>query len=326
MQYAEALRKALTEELDRDESVFLLGEDIAEYGGAFGVTRGLADRFGPERVRNTPISEGGFTGAAIGAAITGSRPVVEIMFMDFMGLIADQLLNQASKLHYVFGDQARCPLVVRTPAGGGRAYGATHSQSLVAWFLHTPGIKIAAPATPADAYGLLTTAIRDDNPVLFVEHKMLYGSRGEVPDEEPVAVPFGKARVAREGDDLTLIAWSGMVPEAEAAAEELEKAGVSADLIDCRTLAPLDMETIVESVEATGRVVIVEEGCRTGGVSAEIATRIFEAAHFYLDAPIKRLCSPDIPVPASHVLESAMLPNRRKIVDAALELVEAEPE
>jgi len=320
--YTQALREAITEEMCRDQAVFLMGEDIAAYGGAFGVTRGLLELYGPERVRNTPISESGFTGAAIGAALTGMRPIVEIMFMDFMGLVADQLVNMAAKLHYVFGEQAKCPLVVRTAAGGGRCYGPTHSQMLEAWFLHSPGIHIAMPSTPADAKGLLKTAIRDPNPVLFVEHKMLYGRRGPVPDDDNHLVPFGQARTVRPGQDLTLIAWSWMAEQAEAAADELAECGVEAEVIDPRTLAPLDIAAIAESAKRTGRVLIVEEACRTGGAGAEIAAQLFERVHDYLDAPIRRLAAPDIPIPASHVLERAALPDRDKIVDAALELVE----
>ena len=321
--YTEALREALTEEMKRDPTVFLIGEDIAEYGGAFGVTRGLLAEFGPERVRNTPISEPGFVGAAIGAAAAGSRPVVEIMFMDFMGLVSDQLVNMAAKLHYVFGKQVHCPLVLRTAGGGGRCYGPTHSQSLESWFLHTPGIKIAVPATPADAKGLLKSAIRDPNPVLFVEHKMLYGRRGPVPEGANVTVPFGRARVACAGDDLTIVAWSWMAAEAQIAVQELGACGVRAELLDLRTLAPLDMASVLSSVKKTGRLLIVEEGCRTGGVAAEIGAQVFEQAYDYLTAPLRRLTTPDIPVPASPELEKAALPDRNRIVQAALELMRA---
>lgn len=323
MSYTLALREAIAEEMTRDDRVFLMGEDIAAYGGAFGVTWELVEQFGPERVLNTPISEPGFVGAAIGAAMTGTRPVVEIMFMDFMGLAADQLVNQAAKLHYIFGDQLCCPLVVRTATGGGRCYGATHSQTLEAWFIHTPGIKIAAPSSPADAKGLLKTAIRDDNPVLFLEHKMLYGLKGLVPDGEACVVPFGQANTVLAGDDLTIIAWSWMVQEARAAAAELADAGISAEVIDLRTLVPLDIDTLIESAQKTGRVMVVQEGCRTGGVAAEIACQLHEYLHDCLAAPVMRVTSPDIPVPASPVLEAAMLPNRDRIVQAAFELMDA---
>jgi len=320
--YTEALREALTEELRRDAGVFLMGEDIAAYGGAFGVTRGLAEQFGPQRVLNTPISEGSFVGAAVGAALSGMRPVVEIMFMDFIGLAADQLLNQAAKLRYVYGPQARCPLVLRTPTGGGRCYGPTHSQNLTAWFLHVPGLRIAAPATPADAKGLLKTAIRDDNPVLFVEHKMLYGRRGDVPEDADFTVPFGRARVARPGTDITIVAWSWMAVEAEAAAVELAGQGIEAEVIDLRTLAPLDIGTLVESARRTARVLIVEEVNRTGGVAAEVSAQLVEQVYEYLEAPVRRLAAPDVPIPASPPLEKAMLPNRHTIARAALEMVQ----
>ena len=319
----EALRETLARELAGDSSVILLGEDIGRYGGAFGVTRGLLDRFGPERVISTPISEGSFVGAAVGAALAGSRPVVEIMFMDFITLAMDQLVNQAAKLHYVFGDQARCPLVVRAVAGGGRSYGPTHSQSLEGWFVHTPGLKVVAPSTARDAAGLLGSAIRDDNPVMFIEHKMLYPRRGCVPSRGAVKVPLGKARIARRGNDLTIIAWSWMAVESEWAAQELDARGISAEVIDLRSLSPLDMDCVVESVKKTGKVLLVEEGCRTGGISAEIGFRIFENVYDYLDGPIRRVATPDIPVPASPVLEKAALPCKDTIVQAAVQLVES---
>ena len=319
--YTEALREALAEELARDPAVFLLGEDISCYGGAFGVTRGLRDRFGTDRVINTPISELSFVGAAVGASLVGSRPVVEIMFMDFVVLAMDQLVNQAAKLHYVFGEQARCPLVVRVVAGAGRSYGPTHSQSLEAWFMHTPGLKVVAPATPADAKAMLKTAIRDDNPVIFIEHKMLYGQKGPVPARGQRPVPFGKARIVTRGNDVTLVAWSWMAAEAEAAAGELAARGVRAQTIDLRSLCPLDIEPVVESVRKTGRLLIVEEGCRTGGISAEIGFQVFEHVYDYLNAPIKRLTTPDVPISASPVLEHAAVPNRERIVAAAMELL-----
>jgi pyruvate/2-oxoglutarate/acetoin dehydrogenase E1 component len=318
--YSEALREALRTEMRRDPAVILLGEDIGRYGGAFGVTQGLVDEFGPERVMDTPISEPGFVGMAVGAALAGSRPVVEIMFMDFIALCMDPLVNQAAKIRYVFGPQARCPIVVRTVAGGGRSYGPTHSQSLEAWFLHTPGLKIVAPATPQDAGGLLRSAIRDENPVMFIEHKRLYRQRQKIGCTDAPA-PFGKARRVTEGDALTIVAYSWMVVEAEQAVAELQEEGIRADLLDLRTLNPLDMDSIVRSVRKTGRVLLVEEGCRTGGVSAEIGFRIFEQAHDYLSAPIRRVTTPDVPIPASRVLERAALPDREKIVRAARSLI-----
>ncbi len=320
--YTEALREALCEEMKRDGNVFLMGEDIGLYGGAFGVTRGLLDRFGPERVRDTPISEQGFVGAAVGAAMAGSRPIVEIMFMDFITLAVDQLVNQAAKLHYVFGSQARCPLVLRTVGGGGRCYGPTHSQSLEAWFTHTPGLKVVAPSTPADAKALLKAAVRDDNPVLFLEHKLLYGCRGEVPKGPGLSVPLGKARLARTGSDITIVAWSWMAREAEGAADDLRAHGVSAEVVDLRSLVPLDIEAVTASARKTHRVLIVQEACRTGGFGAEIGCRVFEHVHDYLDAPIRRLATPDVPLSASPILERAAIPDRARIAQAAMELVQ----
>lgn len=320
--YTEALRTALGEEMRRDESVLLLGEDIGAYGGAFGVTRGLLDQFGTGRVIDTPISEGGFVGVAIGASLVGSRPVVEIMFMDFITLTLDQMINQAAKLHYVLGSQAKCPMVLRTPAGGGRCYGPTHSQSLAGLFMQVPGIKIAVPATPADARGLLKTAIRDDSPVLFVEHKMLYGEKGGVDFEEDGAVPFGRANLVSQGDDVTIVTWSRMTVEALLALPTLEAEDITADIVDLRTLCPLDMDTVIESVKRTGRVLIVDEGTRTGGIAAEIGCRIAEVAGDYLDAPIHRLTTPDVPLSASPPLEQAALPDSRKILRAVVALVD----
>ncbi len=322
--YTEALRETLAEEMQRDDDVFLFGEDIGVYGGAFGVTRGLLDRFGVDRVIDTPISEASFVGAAIGAALAGSRPVVEIMFMDFITLAMDQILNQAAKLHYVLGEQARCPLVIRTPAGGGRCYGPTHSQSLEGMFMHVPGLRIVAPSTPADARGLLKAAIRDDNAVLFVEHKLLYAEKGPVPFEEDGVVPLGSAAVAREGNDVTIVAWSQMTVESLAAAAMLAEEEVSVEVIDLRSLSPLDMDTVAASVRKTGRALVVDEGTRTGGASAEIACRIAESAFDYLDAPVQRLTTPDVPIPASPVLEEAALPNADAIADAVIALIEYE--
>jgi pyruvate/2-oxoglutarate/acetoin dehydrogenase E1 component len=321
LSYSEALREALREELQRDPALFVMGEDIALYGGAFGVTRGLVDEFGPARIRNTPISEPGFVGAAIGAAMTGCRPVVEIMFMDFMTLTVDQLVNQAAKLRYVFGEQMSCPLVVRTAGGGGKGYGPTHSQCLEAWFVHAPGLKVVAPATPADAKGMLKAAIRDPNPVVFMEHKLLYGQKGPVPVSADFVVPFGQARLVREGADVTLVAWSWMAHQAELAAAELAEQGVSAEVLDLRSLNPLDIESVVKSVKKTHRLLLVEEGTRTGGVSAEIGFQVFEHIYDYLDAPISRLTTPDIPLSASAVLEKAAIPDAARIVKAARKLV-----
>jgi pyruvate dehydrogenase E1 component beta subunit len=318
--YVKALREALCQAMDDDQRVFLLGEDIGAYGGAFKVTDGLLERYGPKRVRDTPISENTIVGLATGAALLGLRPVAEIMFMDFIGLAVDQLVNHAAKFHYMYGGQRPVPIVVRTPAGGGRGYGPTHSQSLEAWFMHAPGLKVACPATPADAKGLLTTAIRDDNPVLFIESKLLYSEQGEVPEGEHT-VPFGQARIAREGPDLTIVTYSRMVGESVAAADALEEQqGISATVIDLRTLCPLDIDTVAESVSATGRCLIVAEDVQTAGVAAEIGFQIMERAFEYLDAPLRRLCGLDVPIPCAGPLEAVVLPTRSRIASAAFDL------
>jgi pyruvate/2-oxoglutarate/acetoin dehydrogenase E1 component len=319
--YSHAIRQALEEEMERDPRVILLGEDIAGYGGAFKLSAGIADRFGTERVRNTPISEGGFVGVAVGAALTGLRPVVEIMFMDFITLAMDQLVNHAAKFRYQFGEQARVPLVLRTPAGAGRGYGPTHSQSLERWLVATPGLVVLAPATAADARGLLKSAIRCDDPVVFLESKVLYGRRGEVPEGD-VTVPIGEAAVVREGEHITLVAYSRMVEEALRAAQALEPHGVSAEVIDLRTLAPMDTETVAASVEKTGRVVVVEEGWLTGGIGAEVVARIVESSFDYLNAPPARVAALDVPVPASRTLEQAATPDWQDIARAAARLMQ----
>ncbi|MBI3921836.1 MAG: alpha-ketoacid dehydrogenase subunit beta [Armatimonadetes bacterium] len=319
--YSHAIREAIAEEMERDPSVFMLGEDIAEYGGAFKVTQGLSDRFGKERIRNTPISENSFVGVATGAALLGFRPIVDIMFQDFITLAMDQITNHATKIHYMYGGQMKVPLVIRTPAGGGRCYGPTHSQSLEAWFMHIPGLKVAAPATAYDAKGMLKSAIRDDNPVVFVESKLLYGQKGPVPEEEYL-VPLGEARVIREGEDVTLIAYSRMTVESEKAARVLEQEGISCEVLDLRTLAPLDMGKVSDSVVKTGRAVIVEEGCLTNGVGAEVSARITESCFDYLNAPIRRVAALDVPVPCADSLERAALPDAGKIVTTVRRLLE----
>ena len=318
--YAEAIRRALIEELTRDERVILIGEDIAHYGGAFRVTHDLVEPFGPERVINTPISENSFCGVAVGAALTGLRPVVEIMFMDFITLAMDQLVNHAAKLRYIYGGQVCVPLVVRCPSGAGRGYGASHSQSLEAWFMHAPGIKVAAPSTPADAYGLLKGAIRDDNPVVFLESKLLYGTKGHVPDDGD-ALPLGQAAIVREGHDVTLIAYSRMTPLALEAADALDDRGISAEVVDLRTLSPLDADTFVASVARTHRAVIVEEDTRQAGVGAEIAAVLADRAFAQLDSPIRRVACEDVPIPCSPSLEQAILPSVDKVVAAVESLV-----
>ena len=319
--YRDALREALREEMARDPSVFLLGEDIGRcWGGAFKVTEGLAEEFGEERVRDTPISESAIVGAGVGAAITGMRPVVEIMFGDLTSLAMDQIANQAAKIRYMFGGQAACPLVIRTPFGAGVNIAAHHSQSLEAWFMHVPGLYVAVPSTPYDAKGLLKAAIRGDNPILFCEHKLLYPMEGEVPEEE-YTVPFGTADIKKEGSDVTIVATLYMVHLALRAAEVLEKQGVNVEVVDPRTLTPLDKQAIIRSVKKTGRIVIVSEDCKTAGVSAEIAASIAEEALDYLDAPIKRLAEPDTPIPFSPTLEQYVIPNEKSIVRAVKEVL-----
>jgi len=318
--YKEALREALREEMRRDATVFLLGEDIGRYwGGAFKVTKGLVEEFGDERVRDTPISESAIIGAAVGAAITGTRPVAEIMFGDLTALAMDQIANQAAKIHYMFGGQVNVPLVIRTPFGAGVNIAAHHSQSLEAWFMHVPGLYVAVPSTPYDAKGLLKTAIRGSNPVFFCEHKLLYPMEGEVPEEE-YTVPFGVADVKREGSDVTIVATLYMVHKALNAAKELETEGISVEVVDPRTLAPLDKQTIINSVKKTGRLVVVSEDCKTAGVSAEIAAVVAEEAIDYLDAPIKRVAEPDTPIPFSPPLEQYVIPNEKSIIKAVKEI------
>ncbi|RLI43010.1 alpha-ketoacid dehydrogenase subunit beta [Candidatus Bathyarchaeota archaeon] len=319
--YREALREALREEMQRDPTVFLLGEDIGRYwGGAFKVTEGLAEEFGDERVRDTPISESAIIGAAVGAAITGMRPVAEIMFGDLTALAVDQIANQAAKIRYMFGGQAKVPLVIRTPFGAGVNIAAHHSQSLEAWYMHIPGLYVAVPSTPYDAKGLLKTAIRNDNPVFFCEHKLLYPIEGEVPEEE-YTVPLGVADVKREGEDVTVVAALYMVHKALEAAEKLETEGISVEVVDPRTLTPLDKQIIIKSVKKTGRLVVVSEDCKTAGVSAEIAAVVAEEAIDYLDAPIKRVAEPDTPIPFSPPLEQYVIPNEKSIIKAVREVV-----
>jgi len=319
--YRQALNDALREELERDENVFLLGEDIGpDWEGAFKVTKGLAETFGEDRVRDTPISESCIVGAAVGAAMTGLRPVAEIMFGDLALLAMDQIVNQAAKIRYMFGGQITVPMVVRTAFGAGKSIASHHSQSLEAYFLHTPGLKVAVPSTPADAKGLLKTAIRDDNPVFFCEHKLCYKEKGPVPEGEHL-VPFGKADVKREGTDCTIVATLFMVYHALRAAEALEAEGISVEVVDPRTIAPLDRETIANSVRKTGHAVVVSEDTLTAGVAAEIACAIMEDAFDYLDAPVKRVCSLDTPVPFSPALERAFLPDAVKIVNAVKEVL-----
>jgi pyruvate dehydrogenase E1 component beta subunit len=315
--YLEAVREALTLEMRADPEVFIIGEDIGVYGGAFGVTKGLLEEFGPERIRDTPISEAAIAGTATGAALMGMRPVMEIMFMDFLTISMNQLVNQAAKIRFMFGGKASIPMVVRAPAGSGTGAAAQHSQSLEAWFIHTPGLKVVAPATARDAKGLLITAIRDNNPVIFMEHKLLYRTPGLVP-EAAYSIPLGQAEVKRKGRDLTVIAYSIMLPRALEAAEQLAIEGLEIEVIDLRSLNPLDEATIVQSAAKTGRVLIVHEAPRTGGFGGEVAAVIADSDAFdYLDAPIRRLAGRDIPIPYNRTLERAAVPQVEDIVAAA---------
>ena len=319
--YAQALKDAMSEEMRRDERVFLLGEDVGPYGGAFGVTRGMIEEFGPERVRDTPISEAAITGAAVGAAMTGMRPIVEIMFSDFITIAMDQLVNQAAKARYQFGGQASVPMVLRAPEGSGTGAAAQHSQSVEAWILNVPGLKVVAPSTPADAKGLLKSSIRDDNPVVFLEQKLLYRTKGEVPDGEHL-VPLGVAEVKRPGNDITVITYGRMVARCLEAAGTLAREGVDAEVIDLRSLRPLDTATLVASARRTGRVLIVHEACQFGGFGGEIAAAIADSeAFYYLDAPIRRLGGRDVPIPYNKTLEAAVVPTTESIVAAARSLV-----
>lgn len=305
--YSEALNEALREEMRRDRSVFLLGEDLGAYGGLFRVTKGLQEEFGKKRVLDTPISENSIVGFGVGSAVSGLRPVAEILYVDFMTLAMDQVVNQAAKYRYMTGNQVHVPLVIRTQGGTGRRNAAQHSQSLESWFIHVPGLKVVMPSTPEDAKGLLKSAIRDDDPVLFIEHKNLYFKKGSVPDEE-YTVPIGSARVMRAGGDVTLIATSWMVEKALAAADELSAEGIDVEVIDPRTLNPLDLETILCSIRKTRRAVVVHEACRTGGFGAELSSRVTEQVFDSLVAPVARVCGADVPVPYAAVLEKASIP------------------
>ncbi|NLJ48627.1 MAG: pyruvate dehydrogenase (acetyl-transferring) E1 component subunit alpha [Candidatus Atribacteria bacterium] len=319
--YRDALNEALREELNHDSNVVLIGEDIGLYGGAYGVTRGLWQDFGDERVRNTPISEAAIIGCCVGAAITGLRPVGELMYVDFAGLAMDQIYNQGAKIRYMFGGKALVPMVIRTEGGCGRSSGAHHAQSLEAWFMHVPGLKVVMPATPFDAKGLLKSAIREDNPIIFIEHKMLYNTKGLVPEDEYL-IPIGVADVKKSGTDVTVIAYSRMLLVAMEAAEMLEKEGIHIEIIDPRTLLPLDIDTIVTSVKKTGKVIIVSEACKTGGPGGEIGMQIIENAFYYLDAPLVRLGAADAPVPCSRYLEDNSIPQAQDVVNAVKGLLE----
>ena len=317
--YAEAIREALAEEMRRDESVFIMGEDVAEAGTPFKVLSGLVDEFGTGRVVDTPISELGFSGIGVGAAMTGVRPVVDIMFGDFLALAMDQIANQAAKVHYMSGGKLKVPMVFRTTLGATRRSAAQHSQSLHAWVSHIPGLRVAVPSTPYDAKGLMKAAIRDDSPVVFFEDKMMYKLKGMVPDGEYL-VPLGVADIKRTGTDITLVATSSMVQVALGAADKLDEIGISAEVVDPRTTSPLDKETIIESVKKTSRAIVIDEGYEFYGVTAEIASVIADGAFYYLDAPVKRMGAMDVPVPFSPVLEDLTVPTPETVFETAKSL------
>ena len=320
MRYREALNQALREEMEADENVFIMGEDIGVFQGAFKVTQGLLEEFGEKRVRDTPISENTIVGAGVGAAMLGLRPVVEIMTVNFALLALDQIVNCAASIHYMFGGQAKVPMVIRMPQGGGHQLGPTHSHSFEAMYLHVPGLLVAVPTTAADAKALLKASIRDDNPVIFIEHEYLYGQRGEVPDDdEAEEVAFGQAAIRREGEDVTIIGISRQAITAQKAAETLaSEHEIEAEVIDPRTLRPLDLDTMIESIKKTNRAVIVEEGWPHGGVGANLAALIQEQAFDYLDAPIGRVTGADVPMPYSKPLEQAAMPHEEHVVQAAI--------
>lgn len=322
--YVEAVREALHQTMAADESVFLIGEDVGVYGGAFGASAGLLKEFGEARVIDTPISEAGIAGACVGAALTGMRPVGEIQFMDFITISMEQLVLQAAKIRFMFGGKATVPMVLRTPGGSGTGAAAQHSEMLENWFVHIPGLKVVMPSTPYDVKGLLISAIYDDNPVIFIEHKLLYKAKGPVP-EEPYRLPLGQTDVKRTGKDLTVVATSIMVPRALEAATQLAQEGIELEVIDPRTLSPLDEVPIIESVKKTGRALVVHEAHKTGGFGGEIVSRIVESEAFdYLEAPIKRLAGLDIPIPYNRTLETHTVPQVNNIVEEARKIVRGE--
>ena len=314
--YRKAISRVLKETLDNDPRAFMMGEDIGTYEGAYAVTRGFLDKYGRERIKDTPISESVIVGAGIGAAMGGSRPIVELMTINFSLLAIDQIVNSAAKLHYMSGGQVTVPLVIRTVSGGGNQLAASHSQSLEGWYAHVPGLLVVAPSTPADAVGLFRTAYRDPNTVMFIEHSLLYGSRGEVPEDPDFTIPFGQADVKREGSDVTIITYSRMTRVSLDAAEKLAEEGIEAEVVDLRSLRPMDTGTIVESVKKTSRAVVVEEGWKPMGIGAEVSARIMENALEYLDAPVQRVASMDIPMPYARPLEQAVIPSDSKVIEA----------
>jgi pyruvate dehydrogenase E1 component beta subunit len=316
----EAISQALWEEMERDERVFIMGEEVGVWGGSYAVTRGFYDHFGAKRVRDTPISEAAIVGAAIGSALTGLRPVAELMTINFAFVAMDHIVNEAAKLHYMFGGQFVLPLVIRTVGGGGRQLGATHSQSPDVIFAHFPGLKVVAPGTPEDAKGLMKSAIRSDDPIFFIESATLYQTRGEVPEED-FTVPIGKSKIQRPGRDVTLVTYSKMLETSTKAAEQLSKEGIEVEIIDLRTLRPLDMEPVIASFKKTNRAVIVEEGWRSYGVGAEVASRLYEEAFDYVDSPIRRVAQKEVPLPYNRNLEQLALPQVEDVVKAVKEVM-----
>ena len=320
MTMREAISQALWEEMERDPMVFIMGEEVGVWGGTYAVTKGFYDHFGAERVRDTPIAEAGIVGSAIGAALTGCRPVAELMTINFAFVAMDHIVNEAAKLHYMFAGQFRVPLVIRAVSGGGRQLGATHSQTPDAIFAHFPGLTVIAPGTPADAKGLLKSAIRSDNPVLFIEHATLYQTRGEVPEGEHL-VPIGKSTVQRPGSDVTIVTYSKMLETSLKAADELSKQGIEAEIIDLRTLRPLDIEPVLESFKKTNRAVVVEEGWGQYAIGSEISAQIYEKAFDYVDAPVKRVHQKDVPLPYNRTLEQMALPQVEDVIAAVKEVL-----
>ncbi|MCG6879597.1 MAG: alpha-ketoacid dehydrogenase subunit beta [Deltaproteobacteria bacterium] len=321
MNFAQAINDAHVIEMERDPNIYVAGEDVGVFGGCFGVTAGLLDRFGEKRVKDTPITESAIVGTAVGAATAGLRPVVELMFVDFIGVCLDQLYNQAAKMKYMFGGKAKIPMVLRTSCGAGIGAAAQHSQCLEALFMHLPGLKVAMPSTPYDAKGLLIASIRDDNPVVFLEHKMLYALEGDVP-EGAYTIPLGEADVKRDGKDVTVVATARMVHTALEAAEKMSADGIDVEVVDPRTLYPLDMETIIKSVKKTHRLVVIHEEVKFCGSGAEIAATVAEEAFDYLDAPVIRIGAPFVPVPFSTPLEQAFIPNAAQLMDAIKKVME----
>lgn len=316
----EAISQALWEEMERDEKVFIIGEEVGVWGGTYAVTKGFYDHFGAKRVKDTPIAESAIIGAAIGAALTGLRPVAELMTINFAFAAMDHIVNEAAKLRYMFGGQFTIPMVIRTPGGGGRQLGATHSQTPDAIFAHFPGLKVVAPGTPEDAKGMLKSAIRSDDPIMFIEHATLYQVRGDVPDED-YTIPLDKAKIHRSGSDVTLVTYSKMLELSVKAADQLAKEGIEAEIIDLRCLRPLDMEPVLESIKKTNRAVVVEEGWRSFGVGAEVASRIYEQAFDYVDAPIQRVAQKEVPLPYNRNLEQMALPQVEDIIQAVKEVL-----